>query len=266
MDPYLNTAFNAARKAANVIMQGYERRDKIKIAKKGPRDYVTNIDKDAENLIVNVLRTAYPSHAFITEEQGKFGQSDFQWVIDPIDGTHNYIHGRPHFAISIALMHNGRVEHGLIFDPVRDDLFTASRGCGAQRNGYRMRTSGRYRLSECIIGAGAPPFGRDDLFEAHYKALPVIAKQCLAMRHSGSAVLDLAYVAAGILDGCWQTGAKIWDYAAGSVILRESGALLADIDGSENYLKSGNIVAANPKVFNPLLKELQRFFKAKKKI
>lgn len=261
MEPYLNTALNAVRKASNVIMQGYERRDKIKVSKKGPRDYVTNIDKDAENLIINMLQTAYPTHAFISEEQGKVGQSDNTWIIDPLDGTINYMHGIPHFAISIALMHKGRIEHGLIYDPVRNDLFTASRGKGAQRNGYRIRTSGRFRFQECLIGAGAPPHSRPEMMEPHFQALPAIAKECLAMRRSGSTVLDLAYVAAGLLDGYWKTGAKIWDLAAGSLILREAGALASDFDGSHDFLKSGNIIAANPKIFNKLQKDLQKFFK-----
>lgn len=261
MDPYINTALNAARKASTIIMRGYERRDKVRVSQKGPRDYVTNIDSEAEDTIVNVLSTAYPKHAFITEERGKIGKADFTWVIDPLDGTHNFIHGFPHFAISIALMHKDRVENAIIFDPIRNDLFTATRGQGAQRNGYRIRTSDRHRFQECLLGTGGVPHGRPDLMEQHLKALPVITRQCLAVRRTGSTVLDLAYVAAGLLDGFWAAGAKIWDVAAGSLIIRESGAFISDLQGHDNYLKSGNVVTANSKIFNKLLGDLKPFFK-----
>lgn len=263
MHPYLNTAINAARKASNIIMHGFERRDKIRISKKGPKDYVTNIDKDAENAIIDVLRTAYPSHAFITEESGRFGRSDYEWVIDPLDGTTNFIHGFPHFAISIALMHKQRVEHALIFDPIRNDLFTATRGEGAQQNGYRIRTSQRFNMKECLLATGAP-HDRPDLLEQHLKTIPIATKESLALRSTGSTVLNLAYVAAGILDGYWKVGSKIWDLAAGTLIIREAGGLMSDIYGKDEYLKNGHIITANPKLFNKLLSIIKPFFKEQK--
>ncbi len=262
MHPYLNTAVNAARKASNIIMRGFERRDKIKISKKAPKDYVTNIDKEAEDAIVDILRTAYPTHAFITEEGGRFGKSDYEWVIDPLDGTTNFIHGFPHFAISIALMHNQKVEQAVIFDPIRNDLFTASRGEGAQRNGYRIRTSQQSSMGESLFATGAP-HDRPDLLEQHLKIVPIITKESLSIRRTGSTVLDLAYIASGTLDGYWKVGAKIWDLAAGSLLIREAGGLMSDIYGKDEYLKNGHIVTANPKLFSKLLKIVKPAFEEK---
>lgn len=262
MHPYVNTALTAARKAADVIMRGYQRPDLLKISKKQTKDFVTNIDKAAEHAIIDTLRTAYPNHGFLGEESGlsKTASDEYVWIIDPIDGTNNFIHGISHFSISIALQYRNKIEHGLIYDPVRDDLFTASRGEGAQKNNRRIRVSQRYDFEDCLIGTGTN-FRETKYNDVYYAALKEIALACLSVRSCGSAALDLAYIASGQLDGYFKLGLSLWDVAAGVLLVKEAGGLISDFHGGENYLKTGNIITANAKVFKELLKYIKPLFK-----
>lgn len=264
MHPFMNTAIKASRTAANIIMHAYARPDLIKFSPKGPRDFVTTTDKSAEQAIIYALRSAYPTHSILAEESGSSKQQeDYQWIIDPIDGTKNFIHGFPHFSISIALKHKGHIEHGLIYDPIRDDLFTASRGAGAQKNNRRIRISQKAHLKDCLIGTGLPFCALAQYGNQYYDALKTLSKECSGIRNSGSAALDLAYIASGQLDGFFALKLAPWDMAAGILLIKEAGGLMSDIYGQENYLKNGSIVTSNPKVLKQFFKVLQPFLKTK---
>lgn len=244
MHPFINTATTAVRKAGRAIMRGYERLDEVKVSQKAQNDLVTDIDHRSEKIIVETLQEAYPDHAFLGEELGAQGKSDHLWVIDPLDGTTNFVHGYPHFCISVALILKGKIEHGLIYDPVRDDLFTASRGSGAFYNGHRMRVKTHHNLSKALIGLSytkkfLPKRINNTLLEMYDKAGGV--------RRGGSSALDLAYVAAGKLDGCYQWGMKPWDVAAGILLINEAGGLALEPNG-EDMLKTGHIIGCNLKL------------------
>lgn len=259
MNPFINTAVKAAREAGKIIIKGYDRLDLIKVAEKNPKDFVTNIDKASEETIIDILHTAYPTHGFLGEETGVVDGDEYQWIIDPLDGTTNFIHGLPQFAISIALRIGTRVEHAVIYDPLKQDLFTASRGCGAQKNDRRIRVSAQPSLQKCLLGTGFP-YRSPEYREQYYKMLQEIAIQCVGVRRAGSAALDLAYVASGQLDGFWEFGLGTWDIAAGVLLVREAGGLIVDpTDGSENYLQTGHIIVGNPNITRELLKITRKF-------
>jgi myo-inositol-1(or 4)-monophosphatase len=260
MHPYVNTAAKAARTAGDIIMRGFSRLDKISINKKSAKDFVTNIDKSAEASIIETLQMAYPYHSFLAEESGKTGHDDFQWIIDPLDGTMNFIHGVPHFCISIALKQQQRIIHGVIYDPVRDELFTASRGEGAFVNNRRMRVSSRYTLEDCLVAVGMSVYVTD-YFDSYFDMLKTITSRCASIRRAGSSALDLAYVAAGRLDGYIKLGLKPWDIAAGALLIQEAGGLMSDITGSEDYMRTGHVIAANPKAFKEFLKIVHQTLK-----
>jgi len=263
LHPFVNTAVTAARKAGTIIMQALDRPDKINISKKSDKDFVTNIDNAAERAIIEILHIAYPTHGFLCEESGQEGDNNYQWIIDPIDGTTNFIHGFPHFCISIALKHNDQIEQAVIYDPLKEDLFTATRGQGALKNNHRMRVAECRHLNESLIATGFP-FRRNIDSDPYYKTLQNVALHCVDIRRAGSAALDLAYVASGQLDGFFELALYPWDIAAGILLIKEAGGLVTDIDGSENYLKSGNIATANPKIMRellPLLKPLAETLK-----
>lgn len=254
--PILNIATEAARTAGNIIVRAMSRLDTIKIAEKQPNDFVTEIDQRVEKEIIAIIKKAYPSHGIIAEESGELEGDDYQWIIDPIDGTRNFIHGYPHFAISIAVMHKNRIEHGLIYDPVRQELFTASRGRGAQLNAQRIRVSERKHLQECLFGTGFA-YRHDNADDpTQGKILASVLPICSDFRRSGAATLDLAYVACGRLDGFWELGLKIWDTAAGILLVKEAGGMVCDPHGGEDYLKTGNVVAANPTIMRQFLKTI----------
>lgn len=256
MEPMLNVALNAARKAARMAEQAAERLDKLTIQTKAENDYVTQVDHAVEKEIIYHLRKAYPDHAIRAEETGQHGDdsSDYEWIIDPIDGTTNFIHGMPHFAISIACVHKGRLEHAVIIDPMKREEFTASRGKGAQLNGRRIRVSDRQGLKGALIGTGIPFNGfAFENMPAYLRCLQEIAGQTAGIRRPGSAALDLAYVAAGRFDGFWEIALQPWDIAAGVLLIREAGGMVADLKGGETYMESGHIVAGAPKVFRALL-------------
>lgn len=263
MHPMLNIAIRAAREAGNIIARGVERLDTLKITQKSERDFVTNIDIKAEQAIIATLRKAYPNHSILSEECGldqKSEHSEYLWIIDPLDGTTNFIHGFPHFAVSIALKHNDRIEQAVVYDPIRQELFTASHGTGARlvnnNNSIRLRVSPQKNLEHALLGTGFP-FRHPDLIAPYLETFKAFLPNATGIRRAGSAVLDLAYVAAGRLDGFWEFGLKPWDIAAGSLMIREAGGLISDFVGTENYLESGNIVTGNPKIFKIMLQTIQ---------
>lgn len=256
MEPMTNIALRAARKAGELIVRASDDMERVGVRRKNANDFVSDVDEQAEQEIIRQLRRAYPDHAILAEESGRSGPDDAQytWVIDPLDGTTNFIRGIPHYAVSIACMHKGRVEHGVVLDPVRREEFTASRGRGAQLNGHRIRVSKLEGLEGALLGTGIPFKGhQDDKLEAYASSMAKLASQCAGIRRAGAASLDLAYVAAGRIDAFWELGLSIWDMAAGALLIREAGGLVADMDGSDGYLDSGNIVCGNPKCFKAVL-------------
>ncbi len=254
MHPMLNIAVRAARKAGNLIAKNYETPDAVEASQKGSNDFVTNVDKDAERLIIEVIRKSYPQHTIIAEESGELAgtEQDVQWVIDPLDGTSNFIKRLPHFAVSIAVRVKGRTEVAVVYDPMRNELFTAVRGQGAQLNGYRLRGSSARDLDGTILATGFP-FKAKQHATSYINILGKLFTQCADFRRTGSAALDLAYVAAGRVDGFFEIGLKPWDFAAGELIARESGSLVCDFTGGHNHLLTGNIVAGNPRVVKAML-------------
>lgn len=256
MEPMLTIALRAARKAAEKIEHALERIDLVNVETKSRNDFVTNIDQASEKEIIYHLRKAYPDHTIIGEEGGEQTgtNDDYQWIIDPLDGTTNFIHGIPHFAISIACVYKGQVQHGVVLDPIKREEFTASRGKGASLNGRRIRVTDRRGFDGALIGTGIPFSGFAlEHIKPYLAALEEIAGQTAGIRRQGSAALDLAYVAAGRYDGFWEMNLKPWDIAAGCLLVQEAGGLVSDFRGGHQVLESGNVVCGNPKVFKPLL-------------
>nr|WP_139826488.1 inositol monophosphatase family protein [Derxia lacustris] len=260
-NPYINTAIKAARKAGSVINRASMDLDLVKVGNKGPNDFVTEVDQAAEAAIIEILLNAYPNHAILGEETGATGaeqdpDNEFTWIIDPLDGTTNFIHGFPQYAVSIALRHNGVVTQGVIYDPNRNELFTASRGRGAFMNDKRIRVSKRIKLQDALIGTGFPfRASQDDpeLLDRYMRLFRSLTMRCAGLRRPGAAALDLAYVAMGRLDAFWEYGLKPWDIAAGSLLVLEAGGLVSDVKGDDDYMGSGNIVAGSPKIFAQLV-------------
>jgi len=256
MEPMINIALRAARKAGENIVRASDELHRFEVKAKGVNNFVTEVDINAEREIIYHLQKAYPDHAILGEESGLIGDenAEYRWIIDPLDGTTNFIRGIPHYAVSIACMYRGRIEHAVILDPVRQEEFTASRGRGAQLNGHRIRVSDLASLEGALLGTGIPFKEHcDDKLVPYSKSIEVLAGQCAGIRRAGAASLDLAYVAAGRLDAFWEIGLAQWDIAAGVLLVREAGGLVADIDASDNYLESGNIVCGNPRCFKAVL-------------
>jgi myo-inositol-1(or 4)-monophosphatase len=252
MHPTLNVAVKAARRAGQIINRASLDLDLLKVSSKRHNDFVTEVDKAAEAVIIAVLREAYPEHAILAEESGASGQSDYQWIIDPLDGTTNFIHGFPQYAVSIALAHKGQVTQAVVYDPTRNELFTASRGRGAFLNDRRLRVSRRTRLQEALLGTGFP-YRVFDHMDAYLGMFRELMQKTAGIRRPGAASLDLAYVAAGRLDAFWEIGLAPWDMAAGSLLITEAGGLVGDLAGEPPFLASGNIVGGTPKVFHQLI-------------
>jgi myo-inositol-1(or 4)-monophosphatase len=252
----LNTAVKAARRAANIINRAAQNLDIVTYSEKAANDFVSEVDRQAEQAIIKVLHDAYPKHAILAEESGGTGASEYRWIIDPLDGTTNFLHGFPQYSISIALAQRGKVVQGVIYDPVRNDLYTATRGAGAYLNDHRIRVGKRSRLRECLIGTGFP-FREFSAIDAYLGMFRDMTQKTAGVRRAGSAALDLAYVAAGRLDGFWEFGLSPWDMAAGSLMITEAGGMVGDLKGDSGYLESGRIVAGNPKVFGQLLHLLE---------
>ena len=257
MHPMLTTAVQAARRAGNIINRATRNLDIVVAKEKAANDYVSEVDHEAERAIIDTLLHAYPDHSILAEESGAAGESEYQWIIDPLDGTTNFLHGFPQYAVSIALMHKSILAQAVVYDPGHNDLFTATRGRGAFLNESRIRVSKRVQLRTGLIGTGFP-FRQLEHIDAYLAMLRDVMKNTSGVRRPGSAALDLANVAAGRLDGFWELGLSPWDMAAGALLIIEAGGLVGDLEGNEGYLKSGNIVAANPKIFGAIIQLLSR--------
>ncbi|WP_158160879.1 inositol-1-monophosphatase [Grimontia hollisae] len=258
MHPMLNIAIRAARKAGDFIAKSAENADNVETVQKGSNDFVTNIDKAAEQIIIDVIKKSYPEHNIVTEEAGVVTgkDKDYQWIIDPLDGTTNFVKRLPHFSVSIALRIKSRTEIACVYDPIRNELFSAQRGAGAQLNSKRIRVGTAKDLSGTILATGFP-FKAKQHSEGFMKVLSALFIDCADFRRTGSAALDLCYVAAGRVDGFFELGLKPWDIAAGELIAREAGALCTDFTGGTDYIQSGNIVAANPRVLKGILAKIR---------
>ncbi|TAH47895.1 MAG: inositol monophosphatase [Betaproteobacteria bacterium] len=259
MHPTLNIAIKAARRAATVINRASTQLDLLSVQSKSPNDFVTEVDHAAEKAIIDVLREAFPGHGILAEESGESGpDSEFNWIIDPLDGTTNFIHGFPQYAISIAQTKNGVLEHAVVYDPIANELFTASRGSGAFLNDRRIRVSRRTRLNEALLGTGFP-FRQFDHVDAYLAMFRELTQKTAGIRRPGAASLDLAYVAAGRLDGFWEMGLSPWDMAAGVLLIQEAGGLVSDLSGEGNFMTTGNVVAGSPKIFGQILPVIQSY-------
>ena len=244
----------AARRAGAVLIRNLVKLEKLKVEKKGHNDYVSEADRAAERAVIDVIQKHYPEHAILAEESGSQGDpsSDTVWIIDPLDGTTNYLHGFPVFAVSIGVQVNGRMAHAVVYDPLRQELFTATRGAGAQLDEHKIRVSGRKELEHALIGTGFPFRQADSEMEPYLAMLGKVVKNTAGVRRPGAAALDLCYVAAGRLDAFWETGLSSWDMAAGSLIIREAGGIISGLDGSDNFLDTGHILTGTPKIYAAL--------------
>lgn len=257
MHPLLNIAVRAARSAGDVIVRYLDRLDVVSVESKGAHDLVSEVDRLAEARIIAVVRNAYPAHAILAEESGHHPGSEVEWIVDPLDGTRNYLRGLPHFAVSIAVRRRGTVEQGVVFDPVRQELFAASRGAGASLDNRRIRVSARSSLDDAMIATGLPS-RRVAEVEAQVAEARALCLEHAHLRRSGSAALDLAYVAAGRLDGFWEWGLRPWDIAAGILLVREAGGIVTGRGGADDAMQTGDVVAANPRVLRAMLTRLRR--------
>ena len=253
----VNIAVRAARAAGNIIVRNMDRIDRLTIATKRSNDFVSEVDKQAEAAIIDVLRQAYPDHGFYAEESGRQDEAaEFQWIIDPLDGTTNYLHGFPQFSVSIALKHKDRLEIAVIYDPLTQELFTAARGEGAQMNEKRIRVSGYKGLKGALLSTGFP-YTDQSYLDTYLETMKSLMAPAAGIRRPGSAALDMAWLAAGRTDGFWEFNLNAWDIAAGALIVREAGGIVTDFFGSDGYLESGDIIAASPKVFPEMLKIIE---------
>ena len=252
MHPMLNIGIRAARAAGDIQVRYMDRLDTLQISEKSTNDLVSDVDRECERVIIETLRRAYPDHGVLAEESGASGAGDeYQWVVDPLDGTMNYLHGFPQFAVSIALRVRGQLDQAVIFDPVRQELFTASRGAGAQLDGRRIRVT-RRTMRQALVGTGFP-FRELARLDTHLATLKAIIPRAAGVRRAGSAALDLAYVGAGRLDGFWELGLAEWDMAAGALIIQEAGGLVSDLAGGQDHMETGQVVAGNPRVHGAML-------------
>ncbi|SFN23838.1 myo-inositol-1(or 4)-monophosphatase [Formivibrio citricus] len=257
MHPMLNTAVRAARRGATVIQRASNNIEFITPEKKGHNDFVTEVDRAAEQAIIETILEAYPTHAIQAEESGSRGNSEYVWVIDPLDGTTNFLHGFPQYAVSIALMHRDIVTQAVVYDPCRNDLFTATRGVGAFLNDRRIRVSKTRELADSLIGTGFPytEFQNLDAYTAIFRDM---TQKAAGVRRPGAAALDLAYVACGRFDGFFEFGLKPHDIAAGSLLVTEAGGLMTDFSGEEKFLESGNVLCGTPRVFGQMLQVIRQ--------
>jgi myo-inositol-1(or 4)-monophosphatase len=256
MQPLLNIAVRAARRAGDIIVRAIPRLDSVAVHTKGRNDYVTEIDRAAEADIIETVRRLHPDHAFLGEESGASGEGDIVWIIDPLDGTTNFMHGFPQFAVSIGVQIRGRMEHAVVFDPMRQELFTASRGDGAQLDGRRIRVSKQITLEGSLIATGFPYRVDSPWLDEYLAMMKAVLLKSSGLRRPGAASLDLAYVAAGRVDGFWEMGLKPWDTAAGALLITEAGGRIGGLRG-EDFKLGPHVVAGTPKVYAALVEELQ---------
>ena len=256
MQPLLNIAISAARQAGDIILRHIDQLDRIKITPKSSTDYFSEVDIKAEQCIINAIHKAYPEHGIIAEESGIQNEdAECVWIIDPLDGTHNFMHGFPFYAVSIAVRIKTRIEHAVVYDPLRHECFSASRGRGARMNDRKLRVSKQTQLKSALLATGFP-FHDKAQTTRYLPTFEALCGNCAGVRRTGSAALDLAYVASGRLDGCWEFGLRPWDIAAGCLLVQEAGGLISDLHGGEDYFRHGDIVAGTPKVFKSLLQTL----------
>ncbi len=261
LHPMLNIAIKAARAAGAIINRASLDIDLLKISTKSPNDFVTEVDQAAERAVIETILAAYPGHGILAEESGRAHgakDSEYLWIIDPLDGTTNFIHGFPVYAVSIALAVRGQVQQGVVYDPTRNDLFYASKGRGAFLNDKRLRVSRRTRLADCLIGTGFP-FRRGDNFKRYLQMFELVSQSCAGLRRPGAAALDLCYVAAGWYDGFFETGLSPWDIAAASLMITEAGGLIGNFTGDADFLYQREVVAGNPRVYGQLVQMLSPF-------
>jgi myo-inositol-1(or 4)-monophosphatase len=261
--PVVNVAIEAAHAAGEIMRRQIQHVDAIPVDRKARHDYVSDVDRACEAEIVRQIQRFYPDHAFLCEESGASGENEAVWVIDPLDGTSNYLHGLPHFAVSIAHQVKGRTEHGVVYDPIRDELFHASRGSGAYLNNSRMRVSARNQLDGAIL-ATAFPFRARDKLQAYGRIFQAVFEKVEDFRRAGTASLDLAWVAAGRMDGYFEIGLNAWDVAAGTLLVREAGGVVMDFDGSDAVEEAGTIIAAPYKLMTPLRQLIAKRWNADK--
>jgi myo-inositol-1(or 4)-monophosphatase len=265
MHPMLNIAVKAARRAGSIINRAALDRTKLEIRSKHTNDFVTQVDKAAESAIIDIIRQAYPDHAILGEESGSTegrnpggttSKTEYRWIIDPLDGTTNFIHGFPQYCVSIALQNRAAIEHGVIYDPAKNELFTASKGRGAFLDDRRIRVTKCANLKDALVGTGFP-FKEMSRLDLYFRQLREVMQTSSGVRRAGAAALDLAYVAAGRMDAFWELGLSPWDMAAGALLIQEAGGLVGDLKGDTGWLESGDIAAATPKVFTQLLAALK---------
>ena len=252
----LNIAVRAARRAGSVINRAALAGGSLQVRSKQANDFVTEVDRAAEAAIVEVVRKAYPAHAILAEESGAMPgegtRDEFRWIIDPLDGTTNFIHGFPQYCVSIGIEHRGALEHAVVYDPVKDELFTATKGRGAYLNDRRVRVSKCTRLEDALVGTGFP-FKEMERADLYVRQLRTVMSKASGVRRAGAAALDFAYVACGRLDAFWELGLSPWDMAGGALLVLEAGGLVSDLAGEQDFMSSGDVCAAAPKVFSALL-------------
>jgi myo-inositol-1(or 4)-monophosphatase len=256
MHPILTIAVRAARKAGSIINRA-SLAGGLKVRSKRANDFVTQVDQAAEEAIIDTVKKAYPDHGFLAEESGaSAGEAEYVWIIDPLDGTTNFIHGFPQYCVSIGVQRRGALAHAVVYDPNRNELFTASKGGGAFLNDRRIRVTGLTKLGEALVGTGFP-FKELTRLDLYTRQLQNMMRNSSGVRRAGAAALDLAYVACGRLDAFWELGLAPWDMAAGALLIQEAGGLVADLKGEQTYMESGDICCATPKIFTQLLEALR---------
>lgn len=257
MHPTLNIAIKAAREAGHIINRYSNRIDSLTIDNKSRNDFVSEVDRLAEDAVIKIISRAFPDHSILAEESGKTTKNEeFQWIIDPLDGTTNYLYGIPQYAVSIALKIRDVLEIAVVYDPAKEELFTANRGAGAKLNDRRIRVSGRRDMHSALLATGIP-FREEQQLSPWIDRLNVLIPDTAGIRRPGSAALDLSYVAAGRFDGFWESGLSVWDFAAGALLIQEAGGLIGDLDGEQQFWKSGDILCGTPRVYKAMLKRLQ---------
>lgn len=261
MHPVVNIAMRAARRAGEIMLRALDRLDRLEVDLKGKNDFVSEVDRACEEEIIRILKRAYPHHRFLGEEGGlRQGEEppEFLWIIDPLDGTTNFLHGFPHCAVSIALLYRGRIEHGVVFDPFKNEMFAASRGLGAMLNQKRIRVSRQTLLEGALLGTGFP-FKYPQHLDTYLQMFKALFPEAAGIRRAGTASLDLAYVACGRLDGFWEFGLKPWDIAAGALLVQEAGGIVTDFASGEHYLETGSVVCGTPRLHKIILDTIRPY-------
>ena len=255
MHPMTNIAIRAAREAGRVLLRYFDRVESVKVAEKRRNDFVSEVDRAAEAAIINTIRKAYPNHAILAEESGTHSGDEYQWIIDPLDGTTNYLHGFPQFSVSIALGQGSELHSAVVYDPLREELFNATRGAGAFLNERRIRVTGRKDLDGALLGTGIP-FRDLTHVDAYLGMMKDLIQDTAGVRRPGSAALDFAYVAAGRLDGFWEIGLAPWDFAAGALLVKEAGGVVSDLAGGQRHFDTGNVIAAGVRLHLDMVKAI----------